>query len=150
MVPRTGLEPARLAALAPETSASTIPPPGHLAVGYYRNSGAKLYIFFDLARGAGDFFDFLFFFGGERGVAYIAEAYELEARGAFAHYVESVWFGHYRVALGGYCAGEFEDVSGDGLIVVVFGDVELEAFVDVGYLASAGEFVYAGLYLFCG
>ncbi len=27
-VPRTGLEPARLAALAPETSASTIPPPG--------------------------------------------------------------------------------------------------------------------------
>ena len=28
-VPRTGLEPARLAALAPETSASTIPPPGH-------------------------------------------------------------------------------------------------------------------------
>ena len=29
VVPRTGLEPARLAALAPETSASTIPPPGH-------------------------------------------------------------------------------------------------------------------------
>ncbi len=29
-VPRTGLEPARLAALAPETSASTIPPPGLL------------------------------------------------------------------------------------------------------------------------
>ena len=28
-MPRTGLEPARLAALAPETSASTIPPPGH-------------------------------------------------------------------------------------------------------------------------
>ena len=28
VVPRTGLEPARLAALAPETSASTIPPPG--------------------------------------------------------------------------------------------------------------------------
>ena len=27
-VPRTGVEPARLAALAPETSASTIPPPG--------------------------------------------------------------------------------------------------------------------------
>ena len=27
-MPRTGLEPARLAALAPETSASTIPPPG--------------------------------------------------------------------------------------------------------------------------
>ena len=32
MVPRTGLEPARLAALAPETSASTIPPPGLLCV----------------------------------------------------------------------------------------------------------------------
>ena len=29
-VPRTGLEPARLSTLAPETSASTIPPPGHL------------------------------------------------------------------------------------------------------------------------
>ena len=28
VVPRTGLEPARLSALAPETSASTIPPPG--------------------------------------------------------------------------------------------------------------------------
>ena len=27
-VPRTGLEPARLSTLAPETSASTIPPPG--------------------------------------------------------------------------------------------------------------------------
>ncbi len=31
-VPRTGLEPARLAALAPETSASTIPPPGHVSL----------------------------------------------------------------------------------------------------------------------
>ncbi len=29
-VPRTGLEPARLSTLAPETSASTIPPPGLL------------------------------------------------------------------------------------------------------------------------
>ena len=29
MVPRTGLEPARLSARAPETRASTIPPPGH-------------------------------------------------------------------------------------------------------------------------
>ena len=29
MVPRTGLEPARFSTLAPETSASTIPPPGH-------------------------------------------------------------------------------------------------------------------------
>ena len=28
-MPRTGLEPARLSTLAPETSASTIPPPGH-------------------------------------------------------------------------------------------------------------------------
>ena len=28
IVPRTGLEPARLSPLAPETSASTIPPPG--------------------------------------------------------------------------------------------------------------------------
>ena len=28
LVPRTGLEPARLSPLAPETSASTIPPPG--------------------------------------------------------------------------------------------------------------------------
>ena len=29
-VPRTGLEPARLSTLAPETSASTIPPPGRI------------------------------------------------------------------------------------------------------------------------
>ena len=29
VVPRTGLEPARLSTLAPDTSASTIPPPGH-------------------------------------------------------------------------------------------------------------------------
>ena len=34
-VPRTGLEPARLAALAPETSASTIPPPGLLRLQSY-------------------------------------------------------------------------------------------------------------------
>ena len=34
-VPRTGLEPARLAALAPETSASTIPPPGLLCLQSY-------------------------------------------------------------------------------------------------------------------
>ena len=31
-MPRTGLEPARLSTLAPETSASTIPPPGHLQI----------------------------------------------------------------------------------------------------------------------
>ena len=31
-VPRTGLEPARLSTLAPETSASTIPPPGQAFV----------------------------------------------------------------------------------------------------------------------
>ena len=35
-VPRTGLEPARLAALAPETSASTIPPPGLFAFAVQR------------------------------------------------------------------------------------------------------------------
>ena len=35
-VPRTGLEPARLSTLAPETSASTIPPPGHFRVLLYR------------------------------------------------------------------------------------------------------------------
>ena len=35
-VPRTGLEPARLSTLAPETSASTIPPPGHLQVSHPR------------------------------------------------------------------------------------------------------------------
>ncbi len=34
-VPETGLEPARLSALAPETSASTIPPLGHLRVQIY-------------------------------------------------------------------------------------------------------------------
>ncbi len=53
-VPRTGLEPARLAALAPETSASTIPPPG-LAFRYWLGgklpllpkSDAKLLFFFE-------------------------------------------------------------------------------------------------------
>ncbi len=40
-VPRTGLEPARLAALAPETSASTIPPPGlTLEIGWRQNASA--------------------------------------------------------------------------------------------------------------
>ncbi len=39
-MPRTGLEPARLAALAPETSASTIPPPG-----LFHIFGAKISVF---------------------------------------------------------------------------------------------------------
>ena len=49
-VPRTGLEPARLSALAPETSASTIPPPGlaHALRSLYVN--AKLVFFFDFAK----------------------------------------------------------------------------------------------------
>lgn len=33
-VPKTGLEPARLSARAPETRASTIPPPGHRCCAY--------------------------------------------------------------------------------------------------------------------
>ncbi len=53
-VPRTGLEPARLSALAPETSASTIPPPGHcVASGRSGQLGfavAKLGIFFVVCK----------------------------------------------------------------------------------------------------
>ena len=40
-VPRTGLEPARLSTLAPETSASTIPPPGHLPLSGKRGSNSR-------------------------------------------------------------------------------------------------------------
>ena len=45
-VPRTGLEPARLAALAPETSASTIPPPGPVL----SLVSAKLGIIFEMCK----------------------------------------------------------------------------------------------------
>ncbi len=48
-VPRTGLEPARLAALAPETSASTIPPPGP-ANALFCVCGAKLGTFHELSK----------------------------------------------------------------------------------------------------
>ena len=41
IVPRTGLEPARLSTLAPETSASTIPPPGHLPLSGKRGSNSR-------------------------------------------------------------------------------------------------------------
>ena len=41
-VPRTGLEPARLAALAPETSASTIPPPGQGVAPPFRSGSLSL------------------------------------------------------------------------------------------------------------
>ena len=47
-MPRTGLEPARLSTLAPETSASTIPPPGL--------AGAKLGDFFGLCKFLRGFF----------------------------------------------------------------------------------------------
>ena len=56
-MPRTGLEPARLAALAPETSASTIPPPGH-QLGFV---ATKLVLFVELSQ---SFVIFLFL--GER------------------------------------------------------------------------------------
>ena len=41
VVPRTGLEPARLSTLAPETSASTIPPPGQLPLSGKRGSNSR-------------------------------------------------------------------------------------------------------------
>ena len=60
-VPRTGLEPARLSALAPETSASTIPPPGHyVASGRSGQLGfavAKLGVFFVVCKFFRIFFD---------------------------------------------------------------------------------------------
>ena len=49
-MPRTGLEPARLAALAPETSASTIPPPGL----FHWVGGAKVSIFSLLVKFGGE------------------------------------------------------------------------------------------------
>ena len=55
-VPKKGLEPSRLAAHAPETCASTIPPLGPLA-------SAKLALFFELASISPHFF-FVFLFGG--------------------------------------------------------------------------------------
>ena len=45
-VPKTGLEPARLSALAPETSASTIPPLGQVS----RFVDAKLGVMFGFAK----------------------------------------------------------------------------------------------------
>ena len=47
-VPRTGLEPACLAALAPETSVSTISPPGPVA--YLLKCRAKLIIYFKIQK----------------------------------------------------------------------------------------------------
>ena len=41
IVPRTGLEPACLSTLAPETSASTIPPPGQLPLSGKRGSNSR-------------------------------------------------------------------------------------------------------------
>ena len=52
-MPKTGLEPARLSALAPETSASTIPPLGQVSPKHYLCLlfvDAKLYIFIDLCK----------------------------------------------------------------------------------------------------
>lgn len=46
-VPRTGLEPARLSTLAPETSASTIPPPGLLHSEPLPNGNNGLRVFCD-------------------------------------------------------------------------------------------------------
>ena len=54
-MPKKGLEPSRLAAHAPETCASTIPPLGPLA-------SAKLALFFELASISPHFF-FVFLFG---------------------------------------------------------------------------------------
>ena len=62
-VPRTGLEPARLAALAPETSASTIPPPGLLWVQRYYGFAICASVWGLFCRAALEFF--LFGYGDE-------------------------------------------------------------------------------------
>ena len=64
-VPKKGLEPSRLAAHAPETCASTIPPLGPLA-------SAKLALFFELASISPHFF-FVFLFGGWDGLCGMEE-----------------------------------------------------------------------------
>ena len=60
-MPRTGLEPARLSALAPETSASTIPPPG-LFLGVPRvflwERGILLVQIYEFNLGCANFFGF--------------------------------------------------------------------------------------------
>ena len=74
-MPRTGLEPARLSPLAPETSASTIPPPGHISVcgckdnGFFRDFLLFQFIFsrFLLLLGLNGFGKILR--GGYRGMA---------------------------------------------------------------------------------
>ena len=61
-VPRTGLEPARLSPLAPETSASTIPPPGPLSKAFLmlfrRIATAKVVLFRKLTKLFRRFFQF--------------------------------------------------------------------------------------------
>ena len=59
-VPRTGLEPARLAALAPETSASTIPPPGQGEM--FRFLFAKIVVFVGVGKFFCAFFDYPSYF----------------------------------------------------------------------------------------
>ena len=59
-VPRTGLEPARLTALAPETSASTIPPPGQGEM--FRFLFAKIVVFVGVGKFFCAFFDYPSYF----------------------------------------------------------------------------------------
>ena len=70
-VPKKGLEPSRLAAHAPETCASTIPPLGPLA-------SAKLALFFELASISPHFF-FVFLFGGGWAIEAIEAIETIEA-----------------------------------------------------------------------
>ena len=75
------------------------------------------------------------------------EADEFEARGGFLDDVEAIFSYHDGITLRRNSACSMEDVAGDGLVGVVLGQFEVEAFVDIGYLASCGEFVYTRLYL---
>ena len=80
-----------------------------------------------------------FFFGFDAG-----DADELEAVGGGGEDVETEVGEEHLVALGGNGAGGVEDVAGEGLVVVVLGDVEVELLVDGGNLAAARKFVDAG------
>lgn len=73
-----------------------------------------------------------------------SDAYHLNAVGTFVHDVEYQAVELNVFTLRGYGAGGEEYIAGYGLIVVAFGQVEMELFVDGGDFASAREIVNIG------
>lgn len=71
------------------------------------------------------------------------EADEFEAVCGFLEYVEGVWLGFDNSALLRDGTRDIEDISCDGLISVVLGQIEAETLVYLGNLAASGELVDA-------